>query len=102
MISSRARSIRTLAEAVATRTLSLEPAGEAERTMEQLVELPGIGEWTAHYVAMRALGWPDAFPETDLGLRKALGGISGRELRVLAERWRPWRAYAVMHLWTSL
>jgi 3-methyladenine DNA glycosylase/8-oxoguanine DNA glycosylase len=51
---------------------------------------------------MRALGWPDAFPEDDLGLRRALGDVSGAEARALAERWRPWRAYAAAHLWTQL
>jgi AraC family transcriptional regulator of adaptative response / DNA-3-methyladenine glycosylase II len=51
---------------------------------------------------MRALGWPDAFPEGDLVLRKALGGISGRQARALAEPWRPWRAYGATHLWTEL
>ncbi|MCW5832242.1 MAG: DNA-3-methyladenine glycosylase 2 family protein [Labilithrix sp.] len=64
--------------------------------------LPGIGPWTAEYVEMRALGWPDAFPAGDLGLRKALGGISTAECEARAERWRPWRAYAAAHLWMGL
>ena len=67
--------------------------------------LPGIGEWTAQYIAMRGLGDPDAFPTGDLGLRIAAGDgdrISARALTDLAERWRPWRAYAAMHLWQSL
>jgi AraC family transcriptional regulator of adaptative response / DNA-3-methyladenine glycosylase II len=63
--------------------------------------LPGIGPWTAAYVAMRALGAPDAFPDGDLALRRALGDVTAREAVALAERWRPWRAYAAMHLWTS-
>jgi AraC family transcriptional regulator of adaptative response / DNA-3-methyladenine glycosylase II len=68
-------------------------------------ELPGIGAWTAHYVAMRALSHPDAFPAADLVLRKALadGGtpLSARAVESLAEHWRPWRAYAVMHVWRN-
>ncbi len=67
-----------------------------------LLELPGIGDWTAQYVAMRALGAPDAFPAGDLGLRKALGGLAPRAAIARAEAWRPWRSYAVMHLWASL
>ncbi|KYF83987.1 hypothetical protein BE18_01590 [Sorangium cellulosum] len=63
--------------------------------------MPGIGAWTAHYIAMRALREPDAFPATDLGLRRALGGASGAELLAMAEPWRPWRAYAAMLLWTA-
>ncbi|KYF54731.1 hypothetical protein BE08_42320 [Sorangium cellulosum] len=63
--------------------------------------MPGIGAWTAHYIAMRALREPDAFPATDLALRRALGGVSGADLLVMAEAWRPWRAYAAMLLWTA-
>jgi AraC family transcriptional regulator of adaptative response / DNA-3-methyladenine glycosylase II len=66
------------------------------------MELPGIGPWTAEYIAMRALRWPDAFPATDLGLVKASGLKSAKVLAKTAERWRPWRAYAAMHLWESL
>ena len=54
------------------------------------------------YIAMRALSWPDAFPHTDLGIRKALGKKNPREILKTAEKWRPWRAYAVLHLWNSL
>ena len=65
-----------------------------------LEALPGIGAWTAQYVAMRALHHPDAFPADDLGVRKALGA-RGAEAERRAARWRPWRAYGVMHLWES-
>jgi AraC family transcriptional regulator of adaptative response / DNA-3-methyladenine glycosylase II len=68
----------------------------------QLHALPGIGEWTAQYIAMRALAWPDAFPHTDLGVKKALRLTTNQEILAHAERWQPWRAYAVMHLWRSL
>ncbi len=70
---------------------------------ERLRELPGIGEWTAQYIAMRALREPDAFPAADLGLRKAIGGdepATAREVARRGEAWRPWRAYAALHLWT--
>jgi AraC family transcriptional regulator, regulatory protein of adaptative response / DNA-3-methyladenine glycosylase II len=67
----------------------------------RLTALPGIGAWTAEYVTMRALRWPDAFPDTDLVLRKATGGLSPARLRAAAERWRPWRAYAAQHLWAA-
>jgi AraC family transcriptional regulator of adaptative response / DNA-3-methyladenine glycosylase II len=67
----------------------------------KLQELPGIGDWTAQYIAMRALRWPDAFPAGDLGLLKAMGERSVQRLRDAGEAWRPWRAYAAMYLWES-
>ncbi len=70
--------------------------------IRRFVALPGIGPWTAEYVALRALRWPDAFPAGDLALRKAMGGVSAARLRTTSERWRPWRAYAAQHLWASL
>jgi AraC family transcriptional regulator of adaptative response / DNA-3-methyladenine glycosylase II len=106
----RARTLNALARAVASGELSLDApgapsSGEASReldgALDRLIALPGIGPWTAHYLAMRAFGWPDAFPETDLGVRRALGGVSGPRARALAEPWRPWRAYGVTHLWTN-
>jgi AraC family transcriptional regulator, regulatory protein of adaptative response / DNA-3-methyladenine glycosylase II len=99
--SRRAATLAAIARAIARGELALD-AGEPTRLVEQIIALPGVGPWTAHYLAMRALGWPDAFPEGDLVLRQALGGISGREARALAERWRPWRAYGATHLWTEL
>jgi len=101
MPGARARTVLALARAVARGDLHLEPAGDVERTVEQIRELPGVGDWTAQYVAMRALGWPDAFPAADLGVRSALGGVSAQRAQLVAERWRPWRAYAVMHLWSN-
>ena len=77
------------------------PVHDPAAFIQRFTALPGIGPWTAHYVALRALGWADAFPEDDLGLRKAAGGLSPRQLRDAAERWRPWRAYAACHLWTG-
>lgn len=75
---------------------------DPEAFIRRFTALPGIGAWTAEYVAMRALGWRDAFPAGDLGLRKAMGGVTAAALRGAAERWRPWRAYAAQHLWASL
>lgn len=73
-----------------------------EEMIARLQELPGVGEWTAHYIALRALRWPDAFPHADLGLLKAVGARSPRALKERAEAWRPWRGYAAMHLWHHL
>ena len=99
----RAETIRSLAKAVRDGEPILELASGLDEAIERLVALPGVGEWTAHYVAMRALGEPDAFPAGDLGLRKALarGGRlpAASALRKRAEAWRPWRAYAAMLLW---
>jgi AraC family transcriptional regulator of adaptative response / DNA-3-methyladenine glycosylase II len=96
--SARAQAIRALARAVADGQLRLEPGADPEATHEVLLALPGVGEWTAAYIAMRALRQPDAFPSGDLGLRRALG-VDARELARRAEAWRPWRAYAAMLLW---
>lgn len=91
----RAETIRKLAGAVSTGTFRLSPSAPFDETRAALVALPGIGPWTAEYVALRALRDPDAYPAGDLGLRKA-GATQAR-----AEVWRPWRAYAAVHLWTA-
>jgi AraC family transcriptional regulator of adaptative response / DNA-3-methyladenine glycosylase II len=98
----RSRSLQALARTVAAGKITLEPSGDPEKTMALLKGLPGIGDWAVHYIAMRALGWPDAFPHTDLGIRKALQQARPGEILRMAEAWRPWRAYAAMHLWKSL
>ncbi|REK06076.1 MAG: DNA-3-methyladenine glycosylase 2 family protein [Planctomycetota bacterium] len=98
----RAESLRSLARAAADGEIELAPGPDPAAAVAGLVELPGIGDWTAQYIALRALRWPDAFPAGDLGLRKALGATSAAEVTSRAERWRPWRAYAAMHLWQSL
>ncbi len=103
----RAACLVTLARTVADGALPalVDPllAGADTRAFErEFTALPGIGRWTSQYVAMRALRSPDAFPDDDLALRKAAGGLTAARLRHLAERWRPWRAYAAMHLWASL
>ncbi len=102
----RAASIRALARAVADGTLALDASRGLDDAVARLCAVPGVGPWTAQYIAMRGLGEPDAFPVGDLGLRQALGNGAGpltaAAVERLAEAWRPWRAYAAMHLWTSL
>ncbi|MBI1798133.1 MAG: DNA-3-methyladenine glycosylase 2 family protein [Candidatus Eisenbacteria bacterium] len=130
---SRAAALRALARAVADGSLAFERLGSLESAVERLTALPGIGEWTAHYIAMRALGEPDAFPAADLGLAHALSDVDAREARLAstggkatpiasagarrtsreheraspgavlarARAWQPWRAYAVIALWTG-
>jgi AraC family transcriptional regulator of adaptative response / DNA-3-methyladenine glycosylase II len=102
IIGTRAKTLIALARAVASGELPLEPGYRVERTLGQLRRIPGIGEWTAQYLAMRALSWPDAFPHTDLGIRKALANKKPTQILTMAEKWRPWRAYATLHLWTNL
>ncbi|HEY1065591.1 MAG TPA: AlkA N-terminal domain-containing protein [Pirellulales bacterium] len=98
----RADGLRNLAAVIARGEIDLTPNGDPQAIVARLVELPGIGPWTAEYVAMRGLHWPDAFPAGDLWLRKATGMDSARQLEQHSERWRPWRAYAAVHLWESL
>lgn len=96
----RAATLRALARAVTRGELAFEGVIDSELFLTRLCEIPGIGRWTAAYVAMRALGEPDAFPSGDVGLLHALALGSARELERRAESWRPWRAYATMYLWT--
>jgi AraC family transcriptional regulator of adaptative response / DNA-3-methyladenine glycosylase II len=101
----RAEAIRILAKAVLEGSLVLDGGRGLDETLKALRALPGIGDWTAQYVAMRALGEPDAFPASDLGVCKALsqnGPLHRSTIAAIAEAWRPYRAYAVMHLWRSL
>ena len=95
----RAEAIRQLALAVARGELAFGVVADPNRFIEGFKKLPGIGEWTAQYVAMRALGEPDAFPSGDLGLLRGAGIAKPKQLEERAEAWRPWRAYAAMHLW---
>ena len=81
--------------------LALEPGADPDAPMRRLVELPGIGPWTANYVAMRALRWTDAFPKEDIVIRKQLGKVTPSEAERMSQSWRPWRSYATMHLWRS-
>jgi AraC family transcriptional regulator of adaptative response / DNA-3-methyladenine glycosylase II len=102
IVSQRATSILSLARAIVRGALHLEPGVDVEETVNALLALPGVGTWTAQYIAMRALAWPDAFPHTDHGVMKAMNQTNPARVLAEAEKWRPWRAYAVMHLWASL
>jgi AraC family transcriptional regulator of adaptative response / DNA-3-methyladenine glycosylase II len=95
----RAETIRTFARAVRDGQVSFGPLPDPTDFMPRLRELPGIGDWTAQYIAMRALGAPDAFPASDLGLLRGAAIEDPRCLLERSERWRPWRAYAAMYLW---
>jgi AraC family transcriptional regulator of adaptative response / DNA-3-methyladenine glycosylase II len=101
IIGQRARSLIALAQAVDSKRLTLAPHAALQPQMATLLELPGIGSWTAEYISMRALHWPDAFPAGDLMLQRA-AGLAARPLLARSERWRPWRAYAAQYLWHSL
>lgn len=97
----RAEAIRTIARSVADGEITFERGNSLDDSIARLCALPGIGPWTAHYIAMRALGERDAFPAGDLILRRKAGDLTARELERRAERWRPYRAYAAMLLWMS-
>lgn len=102
IIGRRADTIRELARRVSKKELDLTPQAPFEETLQTLKGIPGIGDWTAHYLCMRALHYPDAFPAADYGVMKALAVKTPAQANKLAEQWRPWRAYAVMCLWASL
>jgi AraC family transcriptional regulator of adaptative response / DNA-3-methyladenine glycosylase II len=95
----RMETIRAFARAVSQEKIKFEGVVDSDAFLRNLCEIPGIGKWTAQYVSMRALGEPDAFPSSDLGLLRALSLSSSKELERIAEPWRPWRAYAAMYLW---
>ncbi|HEX6710068.1 MAG TPA: AlkA N-terminal domain-containing protein [Rubrobacter sp.] len=99
-------SLLSLARSLAGGEIVLDPGSDREEAWRRLLGLRGIGPWTASYIAMRALGDPDAFLPTDLGVKRAISRLGhaddGRSVAALAERWRPWRAYATQHLWASL
>jgi AraC family transcriptional regulator, regulatory protein of adaptative response / DNA-3-methyladenine glycosylase II len=103
MPNSRRRALVALAQAVDIGTVVIDPGSDPSELRASLVALPGIGPWTAEYVALRALRDPDAFMPTDLGIKKAIRALGCRDdpghLAVLTERWRPWRSYAMVHLW---
>jgi 3-methyladenine DNA glycosylase/8-oxoguanine DNA glycosylase len=105
MPAARAAAILALAATATANPRLFEPGKSLEESVSRLRALPGIGEWTAQYIAMRALREPDAFPAADVGLLRALATAQGRpspaELLRRAEAWRPWRSYAALHLWTS-
>ena len=100
----RTAALQALARAVVD-GLPLHRGAPLATTQEALLALPGIGDWTTQLLALRVLGWPDAFPATDIGLLKALGLAKARDAPqaiAMAEGWRPWRSYAVIALWRAL
>ena len=101
IIRTRAACILAMAEGIHSGALKLEPGAHPEAAIAQLVTLPGIGPWTAHYIAMRALRWPDAFPKEDIAVRNNLGGVTAKRAEEMSQAWRPWRSYAVMHVWNG-
>ena len=101
MPKARAETIRNLARAVCDGRINFDGIVAADDFLASLRSISGIGKWTADYVAMRALGEPDAFPSGDLGLVRALGVDSSSELERRSQTWRPWRAYATMYLWSD-
>jgi AraC family transcriptional regulator of adaptative response / DNA-3-methyladenine glycosylase II len=100
MVGARARCLSHLARAVSQREIVLAYASNVEEQIDSLMRLPGIGHWTANYIAMRALHWPDAFPTGDLVLMRAARS-NQKQLQRRSEAWRPWRAYAAHYLWQS-
>jgi len=105
LVRSRAETIRRVSAAVVNGDLQFDVAQDPDQFCEALKSIKGVGDWTAQYVAMRALKNPDAFPGSDLGLIKAIAypdRVTPKELTMMAEEWRPWRAYAAMLLWSSL
>lgn len=103
IVRQRQKAIQALAQAVLHGDLNLQPGPQVQATIQALLALPGIGEWTAQYIAMRALRWPDAFPAGDIVVQQRLGVRDGpqpaRAATALAAAWQPWRSYAVIRLW---
>jgi len=106
IVGQRAQAMIAIARAVESSALDLGNAAEPDRAIEALCGIRGVGPWTAHYIAMRALAWPDAWPPGDVAVHNALDlpntPKGQRQADALAEAWRPWRSYAVLHLWRRL
>ena len=109
IVKQRQNAILALARAVADGQLHLHGGAQVRNTIEALKALPGIGDWTAQYIAMRALRWPDAFPAGDVALHKALGVHDAPNVRLAtlaaeaaSQSWKPWRSYAVLRAWAEL
>ena len=105
IVKQRQTAIVGIAQAVADKRLQLHGGADVNATIAALKELPGIGDWTAQYIAMRALRWPDAFPAGDVALHKALGvqGLKNpaKEAEFASLAWKPWRSYAVIRAWSG-
>jgi AraC family transcriptional regulator of adaptative response / DNA-3-methyladenine glycosylase II len=102
VISARAKTIHELARAIVQGEIDVDLPARPEEETKKLMAIRGIGSWTAQYIAMRAMEWPDAFLETDAGVKKALQPYTSKELLNMAEAWRPWRSYATVNLWNTL
>jgi AraC family transcriptional regulator, regulatory protein of adaptative response / DNA-3-methyladenine glycosylase II len=106
IVRQRQAAIVAIAQAVAGRRLQLHGGADVHATIEALKQMPGIGDWTAQYIAMRALRWPDAFPSGDVALQKALGVQDqpnpARAAQAASEAWKPWRSYAVVRAWAAM
>ena len=102
VIKSRSRTIRALAELLESGELDFSSGAVVSDQFERLLAVKGIGPWSANYIAMRCLSYPDAFLETDAGIRHALPDYDPKQRLALAEAWRPWRSYATICLWNSL
>ena len=110
IVKQRQAAIVAIAQGVANGRIALHAGADVPATMATLKALPGIGEWTAQYIAMRALRWPDAFPAGDVALHKALGvakelwgkNAAAKEIEAMSQAWKPWRSYAVVRAWATL
>ena len=102
VITSHSKTIDELAQVFAQGEIDVTLCLQPEEEIKKLMAIRGIGSWTAQYIAMRAMGWPDAFLETDAGVKKALPGYTSKELLNMAEAWRPWRSYATINLWNTV
>lgn len=102
VIATRSRTIYELARVIVQREIDFDLPAHPEEEIKKMMTIKGIGSWTAQYIAMRAMEWPDAFLETDVGVKKALQPFTSKELLEMAEAWRPWRSYATINLWNTL
>ncbi|MEM8893920.1 MAG: adenosine deaminase, partial [Bacteroidota bacterium] len=98
----RAETIIAVARAFANGNLDFSPDADIEQLKVELEKIPGIGPWTVQYMLMRGVSWPDAFPVSDLGVQKALGTKSNKEIAAISQAWQPYRSYATHHLWKML
>ncbi len=99
VIAARTHTIRELAKAILAGAIILDPCADPEAEMEKLKKIKGIGNWSAQYIAMRTMAWPDAFLDTDSGIKHALPDMTPKERIRTAEAWHPWRSYATLSLW---
>lgn len=102
VIASRSKTIYALAQVFVQKDIDFGLGAQPAEEMKKLMAIRGIGSWTAQYIAMRAMAWPDAFLETDAGVKKALQPHPPKEMLAMAEPWRPWRSYATVNLWNTL